>query len=196
MITLYAKQKKRHRYTEQTFGLCGRRRGWDVQREQHWNKYTIKGETDCQSRLDAWDKCSGLVHWEDPEGWDGEGGGREGSGWGTHVNPWLIHVNVWQKPLQYCKVISLQLIKTNGKKKNSQYTEYWCYQCQNKTLPSSPSTYIIIALFNKFTCKQRKRQYTYKATETEMSDPSEKDTWIWYLGITITGTKRTKVLNG
>ena len=35
-----------------------------------------KGETDHQSRLDAWDKCSGLVHWEDPEGWDGEGGGR------------------------------------------------------------------------------------------------------------------------
>ena len=29
-----------------------------------------------QPRLDAWDKCSGLVHWEDPEGWDGEGGGR------------------------------------------------------------------------------------------------------------------------
>jgi len=26
--------------------------------------------------------CSGLVHWDDPEGWDGEGGGREGSGWG------------------------------------------------------------------------------------------------------------------
>ena len=25
MITLYAKQKKRHRFTEQTFGLCGRR---------------------------------------------------------------------------------------------------------------------------------------------------------------------------
>ena len=33
----------------------------------------------------------------------------EGSGWGTHVHTWLIHVNVWQKPLQYCKVISLQL---------------------------------------------------------------------------------------
>ena len=53
--------------------------------------------------------CSGLVHWDDPEGWDGEGGEREGSGWGTHVHPWLIHVNVWQKPLQYDKVISLQL---------------------------------------------------------------------------------------
>ena len=29
---------------------------------------------------------------------------------------WLIHVNVWQKPLQYCKVISLELIKINEKK--------------------------------------------------------------------------------
>ena len=76
MITLYAKQKKTHRCTEQTFGLCGRRRGWDVLREQHRNMYIIKGETDLQPRLDAGDKCSGLVHWEDPEGWDGEGGER------------------------------------------------------------------------------------------------------------------------
>ena len=53
--------------------------------------------------------CSGLVHWDDPEGWDGEGGGRGFSGWGTDVNPWLIHINVWQKPLQYCKVISFYL---------------------------------------------------------------------------------------
>ena len=42
--------------------------------------------------------CSGLVHWDDPEGWDGE----VGSGWGAHVHRWLIHVNVWQKPPQYC----------------------------------------------------------------------------------------------
>ena len=41
---------------------------------------------------------------------------ERGSGWGIHVNPWLIHDNVWQKPPQYCKVISLQLIKINGKK--------------------------------------------------------------------------------
>ena len=53
MITLYAKQKKRHRCTEQTFGLCVRRRGWDVLRDQHQNKYTIKAETDQQPRLDA-----------------------------------------------------------------------------------------------------------------------------------------------
>ena len=43
------------------------------------------------------------------ERWEG------GSGWGTHVNPWPIHDNVWQKPLQYCKVISLQLIKIKEK---------------------------------------------------------------------------------
>ena len=39
-----------------------------------------------------------------------------------HVNPWLIHVNIWQKPLQYCKVISLQLIKINEKKKKKKQT--------------------------------------------------------------------------
>ena len=40
--------------------------------------------------------CLGLVHWDDPEGWDGEGGARGGSRWGTHVHLWWIHVNVWQ----------------------------------------------------------------------------------------------------
>ena len=38
--------------------------------------YIIKCETDHQPRLDASDKCSDLVHWEDPEGSGGEGGGR------------------------------------------------------------------------------------------------------------------------
>ena len=74
-------RRKRHRCTEQTFGLCRRRRGRDVLREYHWNKHTIKGETDHQLRLDAWDRCSGLVHWEDPEGCKGEGmGGGIGMG--------------------------------------------------------------------------------------------------------------------
>ena len=48
-------------------------------------------------------------------GWRGRWEGE--SGWGIHVNPWLVHVNVWQNPLQYCKVISFQLIKINEKKK-------------------------------------------------------------------------------
>ena len=33
MMTLYVRQQKRHRCKEQTFGLCGRRRGWDDLRE-------------------------------------------------------------------------------------------------------------------------------------------------------------------
>ena len=56
--------------------------------------------------------CSGLLHRDDPEGWDGEGGVRgvqDVHVHPTHVHPWLIHVNVWQKPLQYYKIISLQL---------------------------------------------------------------------------------------
>ena len=51
--------------------------------------------------------CSGPVHWDNPKGWDGEGGGSGVQD--IYVHPWLIPVNVWQKPLQYCKVISLQL---------------------------------------------------------------------------------------
>ena len=31
--TLHARQQKRHRCKEQTFGLCGRRQGWDDLRE-------------------------------------------------------------------------------------------------------------------------------------------------------------------
>ena len=38
--------------------------------------YIIYSETDHQPRLDAWDKCSDLLNWEDPEGLGGEGGGR------------------------------------------------------------------------------------------------------------------------
>ena len=40
--------------------------------------------------------CSGLVHWDDPEGWDEEGGGR-GFQHGKHmytVHQWRIQVNV------------------------------------------------------------------------------------------------------
>ena len=58
---------------------------------------------------------AGALGWPRGMGWGGMWEG--GSGWGTHVNPWLIHVSVWQKPLQYCKVISLQLIKIIGEKK-------------------------------------------------------------------------------
>ena len=64
---------------------------------------------------------AGALGWPRGMGW----GGRwvESSGWGTFVNPWLIHANVWQEPLQYCKLISLQLIKINKKKKRP-----WCWE--------------------------------------------------------------------
>ena len=135
-ITLYARQKKRHRCTEQTFGLYGRRRGWDDLREQHWNMYIIKCETDCQSRLDAWETCSGLVLWEDPQGWDGEGGGR-GFRMGNTCKPMADSCQCMAKPLQYYKVISLQLIKINGKKKSSDLEALYSeYRFQYKAGPS------------------------------------------------------------
>ena len=55
--------------------------------------------------------CSGLVHWDDPEGWYGEGGGR-GLQDGEHVHPWWIHVNVWQN--QY-NIVKKKLIKKKKK---------------------------------------------------------------------------------
>ena len=51
---------------------------------------------------------SGLVHWDDPEGWDGEGG--EG---GFRMGNTCTHMEdssqCVAKLIQYCKVISLQL---------------------------------------------------------------------------------------
>ena len=82
MISLYAKQKKRHRCIEQTLDSVGEGEGGMFQ--EHQNMYIIKGETDHQPRLDAWDKRSDLVHWEDLEGSGGEGGGR-GDRDGEHI---------------------------------------------------------------------------------------------------------------
>ena len=53
-------------------------------------------------------RCSGLVHWDDPEGWYGKGGGR-GVQDGDHVYTCGDSCQCMAKPIQYCKVISLQL---------------------------------------------------------------------------------------
>ena len=37
--------------------------------------------------------CLGLAHWDDLEGWYGEGGGFR---MGTHVYLWRIHFDIWQ----------------------------------------------------------------------------------------------------
>ena len=47
--------------------------------------------------------CLGLVHWDDPEVWYGEGGGRGCSGLGTRVHLWWIHVDVWQNQYSIVK---------------------------------------------------------------------------------------------
>ena len=77
---------------------------------QVWNR--SPAQVGCMRQV-LW---AGALGWPRRMGWGGRRKGR--SGWGTHVNPWLSHVNVWQKPLQYCKVISLQLIKINEEGKN------------------------------------------------------------------------------
>ena len=43
--------------------------------------YNIIYETNCQSRFDAGYRTLGAVHWDDPEGWYGEGGGRGVQDW-------------------------------------------------------------------------------------------------------------------
>ena len=40
--------------------------------------YIIICEIDNQSRFDAWGRVLRAGNWDDPERWDGEGGGREG----------------------------------------------------------------------------------------------------------------------
>ena len=52
---------------------------------------------------------SGLVCWDDPEEWDGEGGGRGFQDGGhMYTYDWFMWM-YGKKTLQYCKVISLKL---------------------------------------------------------------------------------------
>ena len=120
MITLYARQKVTQMYRTDFWTLWEKVRVWWSERTglkhvcyQVWNRSPV--QVGCMRQVPR----PGALGWPRGMGWGGRWKGR--SGWGTHVNPWLIHVNVWQKPLQYCKVTRLQLIKINGKKKR----EYW-----------------------------------------------------------------------
>ena len=53
--------------------------------------------------------CLGLVHWDDPEGWDGEGGGR-GDQDGEHMYTVVDLCQCMTKLIQYFIVISQQNI--------------------------------------------------------------------------------------
>ena len=48
--------------------------------------------------------CLGLVHWDDPEGWYREGGGRRVQD-GEHMYYlWWIHVDIWQNQYNIVKL--------------------------------------------------------------------------------------------
>ena len=103
MITLYARQQKRHRCIEQSFRLCGRGIGSDDLGEWHWNMYNIIYETNLQSRFDAWYRSLGAGALGRPRGmvWEGR---REGdSGRGARVHLWQIHVDICQNQYNIVK---------------------------------------------------------------------------------------------
>ena len=52
--------------------------------------------------------CSGLVHWEDPERWDGEGVGG-GFRMGNACTPMADSSQCMAKPIQCCKVKLINL---------------------------------------------------------------------------------------
>ena len=79
MTTLYARQQKRHRCIEQSFGFCV----WGGVIWENVIKTCIisykKRITSPGSMQDT--GSLGLVHWDDPEGWYGQGGGRGVQDW-------------------------------------------------------------------------------------------------------------------
>ena len=102
-ITLYTRQQKRHWCIEQSYGLCGRGRGWEDLGEWHWNMYTIMYEMSHQSRFDARHWMLGAGALGRPRGMVWGGKWEEGSGWGTHVYLWRIHFDIWQNQYNIVK---------------------------------------------------------------------------------------------
>ena len=75
VITLYVRQQKRHRRIEQSLDSVGEGEGGMIWEDgiETCISY-VKQITSSGSMHDT--GCSRLVHWDDPEGWYGEGGGR------------------------------------------------------------------------------------------------------------------------
>ena len=74
-ITLYVIQQKRHRCIEQSWTLGEGEGGmiWENDIETCILSYVKQIASPGSMQYTG---CSGLVHWDDPEGWDGEGAGR------------------------------------------------------------------------------------------------------------------------
>ena len=109
-ITVYMRQQKRHWCIEQSFGLCGRGRGWDDFGEWHWNTYNIIYGMSHQSSFDAWYFMLGPGALGRPRGMVWGGRREEGSGWGTLVYLWQIHFDIWQNQYNIAKFKKKKLI--------------------------------------------------------------------------------------
>ena len=126
MITLYAKQKKTQMYRTDFWTLWEKAKVGCFKRTAPKHVYYL-GWNRSPSQAGCMRQVLGPGALGRPRGIGCIGRWEGGLWWGIHGTPWLIHVNVWQNPLQYCKVISLQLTKINGKK-NSQ----WFYFIENQ----------------------------------------------------------------
>ena len=112
-ITLCTRQQKRHWCIEQSYGLCGRGRGWEDLGEWHWNMYTIMYEMSRQSRFDARYWMLGAGALGRPRGTVWGGRREEGSGWGTHGYLWRIHFDIWQNQYNIVKFFFLKKKRSN-----------------------------------------------------------------------------------
>ena len=105
-ITLYARQQKRHSLlcsvwnslldsVEEGEGGMIWENGIEIRIISYMERVTSPG-----SMHDT--GCLGLVHWDDPEGWFGEGGGRRVQD-GEQVYTCSVHVDVWQNQYNIVK---------------------------------------------------------------------------------------------
>ena len=82
--TLCARQQKRHRCIEESFGLCGRGKGGMIWENSIKTCIISYKKQIASPGLMQDTRSLGLVHWDDPEGWYGEGGGSGVQDW-EHV---------------------------------------------------------------------------------------------------------------
>ena len=107
-ITLYARQQKRHRCIEQSLDSVGEGEGGMIW-ENGIETCILSCEKNRQSRFDAWDRVlgAGALGWPRGIGWGGRWEGRFRMG--NTCTPMADPCQRMAKPIQYCKVISLQL---------------------------------------------------------------------------------------
>ena len=89
--------------------------------------------------------CLVLVHWDDPEGWDERevGGGFR---MGNTSTPVADSCQCMAKPIQYCKVISLQFKKKKVVFTNMVCGNLWrvCLRCRSEVREDRASQVVLV----------------------------------------------------